>query len=73
MINDLDGAMGDLSDGTVGRQSKHTVVNVNVTHARIDGNRPCSGVRERERERAGSVVDFKGGMERRREDRVVVV
>ncbi len=70
MINDLDGAMGDLSDGTVGRQSKHTVVNVNVTHARIDENRPCSGVRERER--AGSVVDFKGGMERRREDRVVV-
>jgi hypothetical protein len=46
-------------------------VNVNVTHARIDENRPCSGVREKER--AGSVVDFKGGMERGREDRVVVV
>jgi hypothetical protein len=29
-----------------------------MTHARIDGNRPCSGVRAR----AGSVVDFKGGM-----------
>jgi hypothetical protein len=28
---------------------------------------------ERERWRAGSAVDFKGGMERRREDRVVVV
>ncbi len=50
MINDLDGAMGDLLDGTVGRQSVRKAVNVNVTHARIDENRPCSGVRERERE-----------------------
>jgi hypothetical protein len=71
MINDLDGAMGDLSDGTVGRQSAHGGDRVNVTHARIDENNRLA--RERERARAGSLVDFKGGMERRREDRVVVV
>jgi hypothetical protein len=44
---ELDGAMGDLSDGTVGRQSVHGGDRVNVTLARIDENRPCSGVRER--------------------------
>ncbi len=46
----------------MGRQSAHDGERVNATHARIDENIRPAREKERERWRAGSVVDFKGGM-----------